>query len=378
MFASWLAVDVLIFASHANAAQIVSRKLALSSSANGTVAIGAAGSGSNGAQATHTFTFTEATTGANVGSIEFLYCTTPLPGTTCTAPAGLDASTVSSVSGATVSGWSLGTGGNVPTANRLRITRTPSNITNTQELIFGAGSTGTDYIENPSTDNEEFFVRITTYATNAWGTQVDSGTVANSIAQQIDITAKVQETLNFSVGTTATAANATCDALSGSALALGDGDGVLNFQQAYDAHSYFRVSTNANSGTVIYYAGDTLKNSSDEIAEIGTSAAASEPGTEQFGLAIDDTGSQSADQFTFNTLDATAPYNDGQGTITDSGTASFAFDTASLTTPVEIASSGANTIVCDTGSVRYLGNISTTTAPGIYTTTVTYLATPTY
>lgn len=378
MFGVWVLADIVLFAQHAEAAQIVTRSLALSSSANGNITVGAAGTGGNGAQARHTFTFTEGTAAATIGSIEFQYCTTPLPGTTCTAPTGMDASTVVSIGGTTTTGWSLGTAGNAPTASRIRITRTASNITDTQNLIFGTGSTGTDYIKNPTADNEEFFVRITTFSDTAWTTAVDQGTVANSTAQQIDITAKVQETLNFSVGTTATTANATCDPLSGSALNLGDGDGVLSFQQAYDAHSYFRVSTNANNGTIIYYSGDTLKSGANDINPIGTTATASTVGTEQFGLAIDDTGTQTADEFNFDSLTASGQYTDGQGTITNGGTASFAFDTASVTAPVQVANSGASTIVCDTGSVRYLGNISTTTPPGIYTTTITYLATPTY
>lgn len=378
LFATWLAADIVLFSRPVGAAPLTSRKLVVSSSANGNITTGAAASGSNGAQTRHTFTFTEGTAAATIGSIEFLYCTTPLPGTTCTAPTGMDASTVSSIGGTTAAGWSLGTSGNAPTASRIRITRSASNITDTQNLIFGAGGSGTDYIKNPTVDNEEFFVRITTFSDTGWSTGVDAGTVANSTAEQIDITAKVQETLNFSVGTTATAPTNSCNALSGSALALGDGDGVLSFQQAYDAHSYFRVSTNANNGTIIYYSGDTLKFGSESITAIGASAVASDVGVEQFGLAIDDTGTQTADQFTFNSLTATAPYNDGQGTITDGGDASFAFNTASVTTPVQIASSGLNTIICDTGSVRYLGNISTTTAPGIYTTTLTYLASPTY
>jgi hypothetical protein len=380
LFAAWIVADVVFFTHRADAAQIITRSLRLSSSANGNVAIGAAGTGGNGAQTRHTFTFTEGDTGDTVGSAEFLYCTTPLPGTTCTAPTGMDASTVASVAGTTAAGWSLGTAGNAPTANRIRITRTAGAITDTQNLAFGAGSTGTDYIKNPTTDNDEFFVRITLFPDTAWTTAGgDQGTVANSTAEQIDITAKVQETLNFSVGTTATAAGATCAALTGSALGLGDGDDVLSFQQSYDDHSYFRVSTNANGGTVIYYSGDTLKYGSNDINAAGDTAVASDVGTEQFGLAVDDTNTQSADEFTFNSLSATAPYNDGQGTITDGGTASFAYDVDSVTAPVQIASTNpAATVTCDTGSVRYLGNIGTTTPPGIYTTTITYLALPTY
>lgn len=378
LFGAWVVGDAVLFVKHASALQITSRKLTLSSSANGNIATGAAASGTNGAQARHTLAFTLGTTG-NVGSIEFLYCTTPLPGTTCTAPTGMDASTVTTVGGTSAAGWSYGTAGNAPTASRLRITHTAASMTGAQQFIFGAGGTGTDYIKNPTTDNATFFIRITTFSDTAWTTTVDQGTVANATAQQIDITAKVQEVLNFSVGSTVTAPTASCAAFSDTgALALGDPtEGTLSFSQAYDAHSYFRISTNANGGTIVYYSGDTLKSGANSISAIGTSAAASAVGTSQFGLGIDSSDTQSGSGHSFTSLVATAPYASGNGTITNAGTAQFAYSTASLTAPVQIASAS-GTITCDTGSVRYLGNISTTTPPGIYTTAISYLAVPTY
>jgi hypothetical protein len=361
----------------AHAAQITTRSLTISSSANGSITTGTAGSGSNGSKTKETFNFTLGTTGT-VGSIEYQYCTTPLPGTTCTAPTGMDASTVTSIGGTSATGWTLGTAGNAPTANDIKITHTAASMSGAQNFILGAGGTGTDYIKNPTSDNTTFFVRITTYSDTGWATPVDQGTVASSTAQQVDITAKVQETLNFSVGTTVTAPSTSCTAFSDTgALALGDVNGVLSFTQAYDAHSYFRVSTNAINGTKVYYSGDTLKSGSNSITSIGTTATASAVGSSQFGLGIDSADTQSGSGYSFTSLTRTSPYDQANGTITNAGTAKFAFDTGTVSTPAQIASSS-GTITCDTGSVRYLGNVSTTTPPGIYTTTVTYLAVPTY
>lgn len=376
IIAALILSDASIFSRHADAAQITDRKLTVASSASGSTAVGAAGSGTNGAQTRHTFDFT--TSGASIGSIEFLYCTTPLPGTTCTAPTGLDVSTVTNVAGTSATGWTSSA-----TTSRLRITHTAGAVT-TANFIFGNGG-ATNYIKNP-TSNGTFFVRITTFSDTAWTTAVDQGTVANSVTQQITVTAKVQETLNFSVGAPINADGSGsipsptgCTAFSDDGeLALGDvTDGTLSFTAAYDAHSYFRVSTNANGGTVVYYSGDTLKNpSGNAITAIGTTAAASAVGTSQFGLGID-SADPTTNGHSFTNMTATAPYNAGNGTITNAGTAQFAFSTASLTTPVAIASAS-GPILCDTGSVRYLGNISTTTPPGIYTTKISYIATPTY
>lgn len=401
MLAAWIVGDVALFSNPVSAAQITSRSLAISSSANGTLNVGAPGTGGNGQRARYTFSMVVPTTG-DVQSILFQICATPLPGTTCTSPSGLTAVNVASVTttGTNFSGFAVDTTTDLTGApygcdattgpatgrvNCIAIDRTNANDP-AGVLTAEFGGQASDYITNPTNDNEEFFVRITTYSDSTFTNAVDQGTVANSTAQQIDVTAKVQETLNFSVGTTPTNPGTSCDPLTDSALALGDSDGVLSFQQSFDKHSYFRVSTNANTGTVIYYSGDTLTLTGDtvQIASIGSTPATSARGTEQFGLAIDSADPIGAFGYTFNSLVATGSYDTGNGDINLPLTtpAEFAYDTASVTTPVPLATSVASpteeTIVCDTGSVRYLGNISTTTPPGIYTTTITYIATPTY
>lgn len=379
---------VLLLGGTASAAQITSRKVTISSSANGSIAVGNPGDGGNGQKAEYIFAFTMPTSG-NVGSVLFQVCTTPLPGTTCTSPTGFTAANVAALTSTAFSAFSVDTstdltgapwncGGTAPgRTNCIAITdSTPATVTGAATITFGGGAS--DYITNPTGDNDDFFIRITTYSAANFTGAVDTGTVASSTAQQIDITAKVQEVLNFSVGSSVTAPGTSCTAFSDSgALNLGDVDGVLSFSQAYDAHSYFRVSTNAINGTKIFYSGPTLTSGANTITAIGGSATASAVGTSQFGLGIDDSDTQSGSGYSFTSLAATAPYNNADGTITNGGTAQFAYSTASVATPVEIATT--NTVVtCDTGSVRYLGNISTTTPPGVYTATVTYIAVPTF
>jgi hypothetical protein len=163
---------------------------------------------------------------------------------------------------------------------------------------------------------------------------------------------------------------------------------VLSTSVAYDARSYFRASSNTLGGTVIYYSGDTLKSGANSITSVGlgggggTTGVSSTLGTKQFGLALDPSDSS----YSFTDLAANNGsniashlynYSQGNGTITNAGTAKFQFDTASTTTPRPIAVAAAG-IACDTGTVRYIGNVSTSTPAGIYTTTITYLATGTY
>lgn len=421
----------VIFASHAFAAsaQLQSRTLSMSSSANGNItqdiagnAI-AAGAGGNGQKAKYSFSFKLKST-QSIGSVLIQFCDDPIPlAASCNTPTGLDAHNVSSV--VSQSGW---TGGALSLDTTTPLTGSPWNCagtsnrgncialnrgspgaeTNTIDAAGGGvtpvtlvfGGTSGSYVTNPTSDNLQFYARITTYTDTAYTTKGDYGSVAAATAQQIDITAKVKEVLNFSVSATAsTVPTATCVALDGTTnpdglgaggIKLGDTNGVLSFNQAYDAHSYFRISTNTNGGVKVYYSGDTLKNGSNSIAAIGNTETLSVVNSAQFGLAIDSSDTQGGNGYDFSDgmtsatngnpsgSGNTTDYSQGAGAITNPGAvAKFAFDTASTTSPHILAYSN-GPVACDTGSVRYLGNISTATPAGIYTTTITYIATGTY
>lgn len=405
--------------------QLQSRSLTISSSANGTITTDLAGNavpageGGNGQKTKQTYKYT-VKSAQNVGSILIKFCDDPIavdatsgPGDgTCNAPTGLSASTITSIVAQSINGTANSTtpftvdtttvltgapwgcaGSSPGRQNCIALTRTAAAVVADDVYQFEFGGTSGQYVTNPTADNAPFFARIQQYDNNNFTTKGDYGSVAASTAQQIDITAKVKEVLNFSVAANAanvTAPGATCTPLTtGSttgAMQLGDTNGVLSFNVAYDAHSYFRLSTNTNGGVQVLYSGDTLKNGSNSIAAIGTTATASAVGTAQFGLAID-SGDTTPNGYNF-TAGLTAAtvgspsgsltnYSGGAGTITNGGTALFGFNTASKTTPVVLAYA-AGPVGCNTGSVRYLGNISTATPAGIYTTTITYIATGIY
>jgi hypothetical protein len=400
-FTLGLLAPVLISESAYAAGQFSSRKLTMSSSASGSISTDAngnavaAGAGGNGAKAKHTYDFLIGTAGA-VQSLLIQYCTTPLLDTTCTAPTGMDASTVASIaaqSGGGATAFTLDTTTSVtsggyfatyPCASRahcITLQRTGgASISAAQaiNLAFGTGG-GTDWIKNP-TSAGTFYVRIYTFSNNTYtlANMIDEAAVAGSVSPTIDITAKVQEKLNFSVSATWVAPTAACTALSGSgAIPLGDPtNGVLDIATAYDAHSYFRLNTNAQNGTAVYYSGDTLKNAAltNTITAL-TSETLSIPGTAQFGLAFD-----SGDvNYSLTNLTRDTGYDEGNGNINPTIAAKFNFATGSVTTPVQIASASAGTTVaCDTGSIRYIGNIATTTKAGIYRTSIAYIAVPTF
>jgi hypothetical protein len=437
-----LAIPVVVSPQRAHADNLLaSRSLNLASSAMGDITTDfhgnavAPGEGGNGQKTKHSIKFTMATSGATVGSITIMYCTSPILQNSCTTPTGLDATHVAAVTVAATSG-SLAGGSNggfsldttttndllSPSANGFCKNLSGVSTTDTVRancvslkrssavaetgtpgisITYGGGSS--DYITNPhltQTNNLQsytFYARIQIFATTSYTTLVDYGGTAASTAQQIDVLAKVQEVLNFSVGAQPLANVGTaCTPLGSQSggddgfIQLGDANSVLSTLQAYDNHTYFRVNSNTVNGTKVYYSGYTLTSGSNTINPMGTSQPGppttpdfSTPGSKQFGIAIDSSDTQSGAGYSFTDMSATAPYNHGDGSILFSASpsyptdAQFAYTEASVTTPVEIAHSSGG-IACDTGSVRYLANVSTSTAAGIYTTTITYIATGTY
>jgi hypothetical protein len=409
MMLAMLVAPTLLPIGQADAAQISSRKIELGSSELGSVSTDAngtavsAGQGGNGAQTYHKFTFTPTT--ATIGAILFQYCDSPFIGTTCNAPTGINVSAVNAMTAASgysgtftfdtttnavTTGWFATSNNACASATGrtnciLLSTGTPTaQAASAHVVTFGAGA---NWITNPTSvgaNTGTYYVRIVTFTSNTYGTAVDNGTVAFNLNNDVDITAKVQEQLKFSIGAVQGAQSApgtTCAPLTGTtSIALGS-VGVLDAQTAYDAHSYFRVNANSANGTVVQYTAPTLHTAAGVTITVpggmATTPAASTVGTEQFGLGFDSADPATNGWSVTNLTTRPSPYNSANGTIVNAGTATFGFSTGSTTTPVTIASSS-GIVTCDTLSVRYIANISPTTAPGIYRTNVGYIATPMY
>lgn len=335
-----------------------------------------------------------------------------------------------------------------------------------QEVTVDFKASESVYITNPGQGS--FFVKINTYDTDDYadavdtdgddgdGTQgytnltpldgnqhvIDGGvTVANVMTDSIHIVTKVLETMSFSVGIqnpdtvdkVGNIEHGTCEPISQSSTITGlqnnrinlgeqNAEFSLSTENAYDAYSYWRLSSNSSGGATVYYSGATLSNTSgDQIADMQTEQA-SNPGTEQFGLGfvdagldklanalvdgVDDeyvdggdtfqTGHVTPRSYPFITLSTQtgAPYSglaaqsvstgydEATGTIDDglggAGTAKFQFHGSSLTVPRVIAQQNEMVISCATAKMRYVGNIGADTPAGVYTTKVNYLAAPQY
>jgi hypothetical protein len=438
------------------------------------------GSGSNGQKTGETFTVDTSTNSTNAGlnatntpvkAFTLQYCTTPAG--TCSAPGtdsaastpGTDDATHTDLNvvtnspvdgtdfevilgGTPSSGWTMtssnlenGPSGNTGKNNYITLTNA-AGISPTAgeqiQLVFKASAT--NYITNPGAGS--FFVKLNDYTSDTYQNfednypnsgnaqdTIDGGvTVANVMNQSIEIQTKVEETMDFSVGTvdpdTVAAASlaggvhGVCDPILEGApgastapntITLGNANAEdsLSTSTAYDANSYWRLSSNSSNGATVYYSGPTLHNTEgNEVAPMtdnpsSDASAYAHTGTEQFGLGLETDGDTLDSNWgtdvstnsgyldsngeaywhnpTLSPLVATASYGDATGALgTSGGDAKFAFNANANTIPVPIASEASQVVDCATGKMRYVADIAATTPAGIYTTKINYLASPEY
>jgi hypothetical protein len=195
------------------------------------------------------------------------------------------------------------------------------------------GASGDSQIQNPSSAGS--------YNITIGGTIGDAGTMAIGIANedQVSISATVDPYLEFDV--------------TDSTVALG----TLSTTAVQTDTAAMTAETNTTSGYSITVSGATLTNGAYTITKIGGTHAASNPGTEQFGMRIAASGGSGA---------AVDPYDDAS---------EYAYDGDSAADECA-QSSGASALT--TFTMTYMANIATTTEPGSYTTTHTYICTGTF
>jgi hypothetical protein len=298
------------------------------------------------AVASHTFQMTPGLTAA-VGSIVFEYCTnSPLFDVSCVPPAGL------SLSAAALTQQTGNTGFIIDnldsTATRLVISRVPA------AAAAVPSSYTFDNVTNPSAGDQTTYVRISTYAsTQGGGSYIDNGAVAFSTVTNFAVGAYVPPFLNLCVGVTVAT---DCAQASGDSLDLG----VLSSQAARFATSQFAASTNDGTGYAAYILGTTMTSGNNIITAAGIPSV-NRPGTSEFGVNLRK-----------NANPAVGSDPSGAGTATPTGDYNspnlFNFVPGSM-----IANSGVSTDY-NRLTVSYITNVPPGQPAGVYSTTLTYLA----
>ncbi len=313
----------------------------------------------------HLFTFT-VPSGDNVGSIQFKYCTTA-DIANCVTPIGLDTTgaTLNSQSGA--QGFTMVNATNgAPYLTRAAASVTP-----------GVLSYQLNDITNPTATNTPFYVAIATYgSTDATGLAVDKGTVAASTANQIQLSGTMPESLVFCTGATVGKTGGVPDC---STATLG----AVNFNQIFSptdtstAHSQMAASTNAGSGYAITVNGPTMTSGLNTITGMNTMAPITH-GLSQFGMNLK----------LNTTATSTVPVGAEVDVLPNGtnyrGQAAAGYDTVDnfkFTNGDPVAKSdngGAGGTDSQIFTASYIVNVPGSQPAGTYTTTLTYICTPTF
>jgi hypothetical protein len=300
-----------------------------------------------GATTSHTFTFSYSSP-TNVGSVEFAYCTSPLPDLPCDAPAGIDAS------GATLTDQNGETNFSMlsASANDLVLSRSlAAPVNNPSSYTFSN-------VINPTGVPDTFFVRISTFeSTDASGAAIDFGAVANATSQNVIVNTEVPPILKFCVGLTL---GTDCSTADDNLIDLGD----LSTGRAASGSSRMLAATNAEFGLAIAVYGTTMTSGNNVIPALNNPTL-SAPGNSQFGINLRK-----------NTDPAVGQEPSGSG---------ISIPTTSYDTPNRYMFRSGDIVATspDATDVRmftssYAVNVSPGQPPGVYTATITYICTATF
>lgn len=327
-----LAVAPLLFIGRAHATDLVSRRVVIGSSKPGEVT-------------NYRFDFTIPSF-TNVGSIKFQFCTNnPYIGTPCTAPAGFSSATAnltaqSGETGFAINGGLMGTETIVISRASVPTTGVPASYT------FSP-------ITNPTSSFETVYVRIATYAsTDTTGPLTDSGAVVFSTTSGIGVDGFVPPYLTFCVGVTVAP---DCTTSTGNLLDFGE----LKSNTTRQVASELAGSTNDPGGYSVFLNGTTMTSGNNTITGLSVPAT-SQRGVSQFGLNL-----------RANSNPSIGADPSGIGT---------AIPSAQLNSPnlfyfgnISILSSPLPTNF-NKFTASYIVNVSSSQPPGIYSTTLTYVA----
>lgn len=203
-----------------------------------------------------------------VGSVDILFCNDPIPYHECVAPTGFSAAqaVLSQQDGET--GFAVTT----RTTNHLVLTRQPQAISDAKSSYTFEG------IVNPMDETQAFAVRLKSHAsTNATGPQIDFGSVRGQVASGVVLQTQVPPMLIFCLA----------EEVSENCVATNDNYytdmGTLDPTQTLTAHSQMAVGTNASGGFAITANGGAPSAGTNAINSL-QNPTVNTPGINQFGI----------------------------------------------------------------------------------------------
>lgn len=281
-----------------------------------------------------------------IGSVDLLFCNDPIPYHECVAPVGMD------VSNAILGSQSGETGYTIlnKSTNHIVLSRPSTAITSaTSSYTF-------DNIKNPTDQSQAFSVRLRSHSTtNASGPQVDFGSIRAQVQSGIVIQTQVPPMLIFCVAErveencTGTNENYYTDL------------GELDTGSTLNTQSQMAVGTNASGGFAITANGSTMSAGTSTIEPI-SQLAESKVGSDQFGINLVE-----------NTIPAIGknPEGDWANAV---ASPDYGVPNRYKYSPGDVVAFSPDVSLMKKFTVSYIVNSSQSLRPGVYSTTLTYIA----
>lgn len=282
----------------------------------------------------------------DIGSIRVQFCSNDaLVGEPCTAPLGLDVSTSNVASQSGMAGFSVHPS---TTANVLILSRVPA----TNPL--GIARYELANVINPSASGS-YYARLETFAsTDASGVHIDYGGLAFNIRGGLSVTTTVPPFLLFCVANTINPYS--CASAQGNYVDFGE----LSADRTATAQTKMLVSTNAEFGYAIRAQGTTMLSGINTIDEL-SKPDVSRPGKSQFGLNIRANSTPNIGQ------DPSGPGTGVPVGVYNSPN-QYAFVSGA------VVATNASTEDYRLYTMSYIVNVDKKQPPGVYVTTLTYIA----
>lgn len=362
-----------------------------------------------------TWVFDTTADAGNADHIEIEFCDAPLGTCATTNTPTIAASPTATLGGpwttTTVTSTTRGDGDGGGTGNQIVIDKTTvDDAASKSELTISLAATD---ITNNASANKSYYTRMRIYSDT--GTTLEwEGVFAQSTAAQLTINARVQERLDFCVGTTGiddatTSVAADCTAVTGTTVDIGIVDSsavsvspVVTGSGGNNVNGVAMIRTNAINGAVISYfaeqetssgklkvAGATCSGTSTTdqcFNSSGTTQNSAVAGTEEFGMTISGINCGSVTAYTctfssdtYNLVRDTQYDGSGSGTYETGNSNTWAWDDTGTVDIIASSASSTVKVIDDEAMIlKFAATSGVTTPTGQYTVTSTYIATATF
>lgn len=283
-----------------------------------------------------------------IGSIDMIFCVDPIPYMPCEVPPGLDVSNATLANQLGEMGYSIQT----KTVNHLVLTRTP------QMIIEGQNSSYTfSNVKNPTDTSKAFSIRLRTHAsTSATGPQVDFGSVRGQVQNGIQLETQVPPMLLFCV---AEEVGSDCTETNNNYYT---DMGNLSDKHTLMASSQMAAGTNASGGFAITTYGTALAAGTNVIDPLSVPTA-SRLGSNQFGINL-----VQNDELNIGANPTTGQW------LNASPTAGYGTPNLYTYRQGDVIAVSTSVNLMQKFTVSYIVNASPQLKAGVYTTTITYVA----